>query len=550
MRIRIVCTLTLVLSLLAPAAARAHFLWFLTKPYGEAPRAEVYFSETAAPDNPEFLDRVASAEAWALVGPRGNEPKLLKLERKGESLVAELPRELRDAPVVMKHTYGVTSRGGETFRLNYYAKSYPTALPGTWKSVKNAALLPLEVVPAMRGGKIELTVLWQEKPLAGALVTVEAASLEKKLEGTTDDAGIFRCDLPDSGVYSIRARYIEEKPGELDGQSYKTERHYSTLALRFIPAQMKSVAHSLTPLAKGTTSFGGAVAGDWLYVYGGHYGAAHQYSQDGQSGDFARLNLRDPKAWESLPGGPKLTGLAMVAHGGTVYRIGGFTAKNAETDSESLWSQPDFARFDPATGQWTNLAPLPEGRSSHDAAVVGNMLYVVGGWTLAGSDPTRWHDTAWSFDLADAAAQWKPVASPPFHRRALALAAHQNKLYCIGGMQERGGTVLSVAVYDPAKNAWSEGPDLLGSGMDGFGASAFASGGALYATTMSGAIQRLSPAGDAWEFVTQLERPRFFHRLLSWHDDRLVVVGGASMTSGKVLSLELLAAPQVQAAAR
>ena len=30
------------------------------------------------------------------------------------------------------------------------------------------------------------------------------------------------------------------------------------------------------------------------------------------------------------------------------------------------------------------LAPLPEARSSHDAVVIGDKLYVVGGWTLSG----------------------------------------------------------------------------------------------------------------------------------------------------------------------
>jgi hypothetical protein len=97
-----------------------------------------------------------------------------------------------------------------------------------------------------------------------------------------------------------------------------------------------------------------------------------------------------------------------------------------------------------------------------------------------------------------------------------------------------------VAVYDPQQDAWSEGPRLPGGGIEGFGASAFACDGAVYITTLSGAIQRLPRGADRWQYLGQLEHPRFFHRLLPWGEERLVVVGGGNMTTGKVVELELL----------
>lgn len=157
-----------------------------------------------------------------------------------------------------------------------------------------------------------------------------------------------------------------------------------------------------------------------------------------------------------------------------------------------------------------------------------------------GGQSSQWHDSALAMNLAAAQPEWKPIAPPPFKRRALALAAWQGKLYCLGGMQEQGGPTTAVAMFDPAKNTWSEGPALLGNGMDGFGSSAFACQGALYATTISGSIQRLADDGNAWEYLGQLTQPRFFHRLLPWQDTRLVVVGGANMEEGKAESLELL----------
>jgi N-acetylneuraminic acid mutarotase len=370
-----------------------------------------------------------------------------------------------------------------------------------------------------------------------AEVAIDGPGINKQIKGTTGEKGIFRCPLAEPGLYSLRARHVDKTSGEQDGKAYTEIRHYSTLAMPYTPAQLSTVAHSWPKLPRGTTSFGGAVSDDDLYVYGGHYGEAHHYSKEGQSGDFARLSLNSSSEWEPLPGGPKLTGLAMVPYKGKLYRVGGFTATNAESEKENLVSQADFARFDPKSKIWTSLEPLPEGRSSHDAAVVGDTLYVVGGWHMDKGE-TRWHDTALSVDLSKEPLVWKPIAKPPFHRRALALAAHNGKLHVIGGMQEEGGPTTRTAVYDPASDKWSEGPALLGGSMDGFGSSAFACNGKLFATTMSGAIQQLSADGSQWEFVGSLDNPRFFHRLLPWRERDLVIVGGAHMAVGKIDTLE------------
>jgi N-acetylneuraminic acid mutarotase len=150
-----------------------------------------------------------------------------------------------------------------------------------------------------------------------------------------------------------------------------------------------------------------------------------------------------------------------------------------------------------------------------------------------------WHESALKVNLSVRDLKWTPIAVPPFKRRAVAVAAWSGKIYCIGGMQEKGGTTTAVAVYNPASDSWSEGPSLLGTGMDGFGASAFAANESLYVTTMTGSIQQLSKDGKRWDYLGQLAHPRFFHRLLPW-EDRLVVVGGAHMSVGKIEALELI----------
>uniref|UniRef100_A0A7C2JZL8 N-acetylneuraminate epimerase n=1 Tax=Schlesneria paludicola TaxID=360056 RepID=A0A7C2JZL8_9PLAN len=514
----------------------AHFVWIVP----QEGKVQIYFSEAAEPDDPALLSRIAKAQLWARTNDRrAKEPfQALPLTLENNTLSAISPASA--AVYGLSHDYGVLSRGEAMFRLRYYAKAYGSPLPGEWIAVGQADRLPLELTPEWQGPTLVLTATWQGRPAKGLAVRVDGCGLDA-FEAITDDAGRVICEPTAKGWLSARVRHVDATPGEVDGKPFPETRSYSTLSLAIEPPAVKAVAHALPALEKGMTSFGGAVAGDYLYVYGGHYGGAHHYSQEEQSGDFRRISLTaaNPQ-WEDLPGGPKLTGLALVAHNGKLYRIGGFTAKNAEDAEQSLWSQDGFAMYDPATKTWTDLPKLPEPRSSHDAAVLDGKLYVVGGWNLAGNAETQWHDTAWVCDLNRPDLKWDPIATPPFHRRALSLAAHNGKLYVLGGMQEQGGPSTRCDVYDPALNAWSQGPSLIGNGMEGFGNSSFAINGQLLASTMSGSVQRLSANGQQWELAGQLAHPRFFHRLLPTASGQVVIVGGASMTTGKTNDLELL----------
>src|SRR5688572_21754446 len=80
---------------------------------------------------------------------------------------------------------------------------------------------------------------------------------------------------------------------------------------------------NLIALPEAVTSFGAVTSDEWLYVFGGHKGERHDYSADMVSGSFHRLKLSDGRTWQSLPPAPAAQGLALVAHNGYIYRIGG-----------------------------------------------------------------------------------------------------------------------------------------------------------------------------------------------------------------------------------
>ncbi len=292
----------------------------------------------------------------------------------------------------------------------------------------------------------------------------------------------------------------------------------------------------------GITSFGAASCDGHLYVYGGHVGNAHEYYRQGQNGTTWRLNLENPVAWESVSESGGRQGLAMVAHGGKVYRLGGFEARNSQGDPQDLHSLASVDVLDPAVGSWQEYKPMPVPRSSFDAVVVRDTLYVIGGWAMSGGEEKQWLTSAYSLDLSNPQADWQTLPSPPFVRRALSAAFQNDKIYVIGGMQEKGGPTRQVAVFDLATGQWTGGPELPGDDpMEGFGSSSFNVGGRVVVSTFGGNVFELNADGDGWLPLGSIQPGRFFHRLLPVSESGFALIGGANMQSGKTLDTPVFA---------
>jgi len=463
----------------------------------------------------------------------------------------------------------VLSHGVENFLLVYEARMYPATWANRWSAAWAEHRLPLELVPSLAGGNLTVRVLWKGKPHSAAEVQADLAS-QRRIDAVSDAAGEFSAAACEPGTYPFRAKHVERVAGEQYGSKYASIRHYNTLvvtltgdrsaqvAVRKIaagikelnPSQMNSPSpkspfaqggsRALPDLPFGVTSFGAAVVDQSVYLCGGHLGPAHEYDFEGQSDRLLRLDLRSPNAWEVVGSVPRRAGLAMVSFGGNAYRTGGFEARNKRGEAADLHSVADFCRFDPATKRWEELPAMPQGRSSHEAIVVGNRLIVVGGWELRGNEPSVWHDSALQVELSLAHPVWEELPKAPFRRRALALGEYKGKVYVLGGMQEHGGPTTTTVILDLATGKWSDGPKLPGEGLEGFGGSAITCAGRLYASTYSGRLWRLSEDGREWQDAGQLARPRFFHRLICSGDDSLVALGGANMEEGKNLGLELV----------
>ncbi|WP_165228036.1 kelch repeat-containing protein [Aquisphaera insulae] len=515
------------LALLAPSPAQAHFLWLKAGQQGARPEVRAFLSETPEPDDAALLRVIEKAK----ISERG---RTLSWKKETDTFLVGLG-DASPAWVDGDCDLGYMSRNGTSFLLLYTARAQfapsKAADPAT-----DATGLRLRLVT--REGKVPaVLVLFNGKPQAGvglkSLVGSDAA------ECKSDDHGL--AELPDvaSGKAGLLAKYVEPASGTRDGKPYTEIRHYATLTVATASptaaapgASPTAVAQArkLATMPEAVNSFGGAVCGDWLYVYSGHTGETHKYHRGMTSTHFRRFNLRDCRTWEELPAGPSLQGVTLLAHRGALYRVGGMTARNEPGKPADLVSTASFARFDPETKTWTELTPLPAPRSTHDAVVVGDLLYVIGGWNMPGGEASNseFLEDALVIDLTRPSAGWQPLPKPPFQRRALAVAERGGKIYAVGGLEDEGSVVRRVDIYDPATRTWSRGPDIPGGKIQGFAPSAFSVSGELYVSGSDGTIQRLSPAGDRWELAGQLAVPRMTHRLLPGIDGDVLAVGGTA----------------------
>ena len=302
-----------------------------------------------------------------------------------------------------------------------------------------------------------------------------------------------------------------------------------------------ALAEAPPALPLPVASFGAAATESGsVYLYGGHSGTRHKYNRDEVHGDFFHWQS-GMAAWEALAKDEPAQGASLIATEKDIIRVGGMAAKNAKGDKQDLWSSETAARYDVADKKWHPLPKLPERRSSHDSIVIGDTLYVIGGWALMGGSDLKWHDTYLTLDLAKADATWQ-THKQPFERRALAVHAIGTQLFAIGGMDSDEDIVTLVSILDTSTGQWSEGPKLPSDKLGGFGFAAVSHQGRLFASGAAGELLELT--GNTWKPIAKLQHPRFFHRLVSGGKGKLIALGGESK-EGKKTPPEVIELPAV-----
>jgi len=532
--------MAIVLPLVAAGIAQAHFVFVV--PAADGASVRVLLSETLEPDGEVPIAFIKSTKLALRDAAGQDAPLPLKKTADNAFVVPTAGNGLRVVHGILD--LGVNARGGGQPHLLIY---YPKAILGNPFDERTVlgAERPVELIPVGEPGAVRLRLVALGKPVAKSAVTVLLPSGDQQ-EVETDAEGLTPA-LTERGRIGAWARHWEDTAGEIGGKKFEQIRRYATIvfdvpsdeqavvtstktaeatpAEATAPAALELTSDKLPKLPQAASSLGGAAAGGYAYVYGGHIVRPHLYHTEAVTGEFHRLNLADPTAWEKLPGGTPLQGLNIVEAGGRIYRIGGMHPINKKGDPTDNRSVAECAVYDPASGVWAEFPPLTAPRSSHDVVAVGDRLIVVGGWDMRGEEGEIWCDTIETIDLSAEKLAWQ-TSPQPLQRRALIAAVHNGKVYVIGGFQESTVPSLEVDIYDPQAGTWAKGPELPGKEFNGFAPAACVHKGELYASVADGSLLRLSDDATAWNLVGKTN-PRIVHRMISY-GNQLLLLGGAS----------------------
>lgn len=137
---------------------------------------------------------------------------------------------------------------------------------------------------------------------------------------------------------------------------------------------------------------------------------------------------------------------------GLVYVIGGVNVVSGGAYAPDV---SNVSSYNPATGQWVNLAPLPQATRGAAGAYVDGKIYVVGG---ANSSLGRIANTQ-IYDIASNT--WSPGAPCPTGIwEGKAVASSNGRVYVMGGETGLSSYSSALYIYNPVLDSWTTGASM------------------------------------------------------------------------------------------
>lgn len=121
--------------------------------------------------------------------------------------------------------------------------------------------------------------------------------------------------------------------------------------------------------------------------------------------------------------------------------------------------------YDPAADAWTSKpTALLTSRHHYATATLGGKLYVAGG-CLGESDaiPHRRTNAFESYDPETGL--WTPLAPMPAARQAFQLVPFADELYAIGGVDRAEEPITTIEIFNPAADTWRSAPAPWGQSL-------------------------------------------------------------------------------------
>jgi len=192
-----------------------------------------------------------------------------------------------------------------------------------------------------------------------------------------------------------------------------------------------------------------------------------------------------------------------VRHGDAIYMVGGVVTPVVDNFARSTSA---FRRYDPRSGRFTSLPPLPRPLNHVGVAAHRGSIYAVGGLGNELEYRSSASDAVWRYDVEQR--RWHDLAPMPTPRGALGTVVVGNTLYAIGG-RDGSDSLSTVEAYDLKQDTWSTATSIPGTGRDHLGVASL--GGFVYAVAgrYDGGEEldeflRYDPRADRWTEMPSL----------------------------------------------
>lgn len=233
------------------------------------------------------------------------------------------------------------------------------------------------------------------------------------------------------------------------------------------------------------------------------------------------LTRFDPKTGtytELAPVPQALNHMGVAVYRGELYALGGYGKRvDAHTGKR-------FYRYDPKADRWSRLPDMPEPRAAMAVGVIGHEMIVAGG----ARDRVPLSQT-FAYDFDDR--RWSRLPDMHSRREHVGDAVVGGKLYVLGGRAPYSLAVDTAERYDPARRRWEVLPRMpvpVGglAGVSADGEAIAIGGGNDEAGTVSGVVQEFDPADGEWTLLPGLRTARHGHGA-AVIGDRVWVFGGS-----------------------
>lgn len=246
------------------------------------------------------------------------------------------------------------------------------------------------------------------------------------------------------------------------------------------------------------------------------------------------VNIGGWFAATSLP--QLLASRVAVVKGDTLFVIGGKTP----SDKPSAEVYTAQLQTDGSLNNWGNTTPLPVPVYLHAAVATATHLYVIGGWDASRSDCCTRADVWRAPFTGNGLGAWEKINDYP-----IALDLHDativnNRLYVVGGWN--GKAALSKVYYAELQanglGAWTPALDLPAPlyrlAVTSANNVIYVTGGYNNNDTAQATVYYTKVNGDgslaSWQQTTKLPEARYYHKVVV-QDGKLVVLGGKNDTA-------------------